>query len=130
VGEDVWLREAGVLHVSAGPAQDAAVTEAAAAAAELGVPEEAVPLSADEVAARCSSPVFRRGVFFPSAGTVQPARLVRALRREAVRRGVRLHEGTGATRIEDRLVETPGGRVRARDVVVATNAWMTGWRPV
>jgi len=130
LGDDVWLREAGVLHVSAGTSQDAAVDEAVAAAAELGVPEEAVPLSVEEVAARCSSPVFRRGVLFPSAGTVQPTRLVRALRREAVRRGVRLHEGTRATRIDDGLVETPGARIRARDVVVATNAWMTGWRPV
>ena len=129
LGEDIWLRESGSLMVSAGPSQDAAVDEAVAVAAELGVPGEAVALSAEEVSARCASPVFRRGALFPSAGTVQPARLARALRREAVRRGVRLHEGTRATRIEDGQVGTPKGRVRAREVVVATNAWMTGWRP-
>ncbi|HST25608.1 MAG TPA: FAD-binding oxidoreductase [Gaiellaceae bacterium] len=130
LGEDVWLREAGMLKVATEPSQDADVERAVEAAAALGVPEEAVALSAQDVAARCSSPRFRRGVFYRSSGTVQPARLVRALRRAALARGVRLHEGTRATRIADGLVETPSGRVRAREVVVATNAWMTGWRPV
>ncbi len=68
-------------------------------------------------------------MLFPSVGTVQPARLVRALRRAALARGVRLFEGTRATRIADGLVETAGGRVRAPEIVVATNAWTTGWRP-
>ena len=128
LGEDVWLRESGMMTVSTAPSQDAAVDDAVQAAAALGVPEEAVPLSAEEVRRRCSSPRFRRGVLFPSAGTVQPAALVRALRRAALARGVRLYEGTRATRIADSLVETPGGRVRAPDVVLATNVWMTGWR--
>jgi glycine/D-amino acid oxidase-like deaminating enzyme len=44
-GADVWLREAGMLKVSAAPAQDAAVERAVAAAASAGHPEEAVPLS-------------------------------------------------------------------------------------
>ena len=129
LGEDVWLREAGVLKVAARPSQDAEVERAVATAAELGVPEEAVPLSREEIASRCFSPRFRGGVLFPSAGTVQPARLIRALRRAAVARGVRLHEHTKATRIADGLVETPDGRVRAPELVVATNAWTTGWRP-
>ena len=129
LGEDVWLRESGMLMVSTAESQDRHVDEAVAAAAAVGAPEEAVALSAEEVAARCASPRFRRGVLYRSAGSVQPARLVRALRRAAVARGVRLHEGTRATRIADGFVETAGGRVRAREVVVATNAWMTGWRP-
>ncbi len=128
-GDDVRLREAGMLMVSTAPPQDAAVDRAVEAAAGLGAPAEAVPLSADEVAARCTSPRFRRGVLFRSAGTVQPAALVRALRRAALARGVRIYEGTRATRIADGLVETARGHVRAREVVVATNAWMTGWRP-
>ena len=36
-------------------------------------------------AARCRSPRFRRGVLFPDTGTVQPARLVRTLRRSRAR---------------------------------------------
>jgi glycine/D-amino acid oxidase-like deaminating enzyme len=75
LGEDVWLRIGGMLEVSTTPAQDAAVEEAIRAAAELGVPERAVAVEPG------ISPVFRLGVRFPDAATVQPARLVRALRR-------------------------------------------------
>jgi glycine/D-amino acid oxidase-like deaminating enzyme len=61
---------------------------------------------------------------------VQPARLVRALRRAALARGVVLHEGTRVTAVERGLVTTARGSVRAGEVVVATNAAMTDWRPV
>jgi glycine/D-amino acid oxidase-like deaminating enzyme len=128
--DDVWLREGGMLMVSASPRQDAAVDDAAAAAASVGVPEQAVPLDADALAERIRSPVFRRGVFFPDGGTVQPARLVRALRRAALDGGVELHEQSAATRIREGEVSTEHGRVRAQEVVVAINAAATGWRPV
>ena len=127
---DVWLREGGMLMVSAAPAQDAAVERAAAAAASVGVPEQAVPLDRDQLATRIRSPVFRRGVFFPDGATVQPARLVRALRRLAVEAGVDLHEHSAATRIRDGEVSTVGGQVQASEIVVAINAAATGWRPV
>jgi glycine/D-amino acid oxidase-like deaminating enzyme len=132
-GEDVWLREGGMLKVSAAPAQDAAVEGSVAAAAALGVPDEAVPLSAAEVGERCRSPVFRRGVFFRDGATVQPARLVRALRRAALDTGVTLLERTPVVRLpagaQDAL-ETPLGRLRAPEVVVAVNAAAAGWRPL
>ncbi|MDX6407707.1 MAG: hypothetical protein QOE13_778, partial [Gaiellaceae bacterium] len=43
-GENVWLRESGMLMVSASPAQDEAIDHAVAAAAEVGAPEQAVAL--------------------------------------------------------------------------------------
>ncbi len=124
LGEDVWLRRGGMLEVSTTPAQDATVDEAVRAAAELGVPERAVPVEPE------ISPIFRRGVSFPDAATVQPARLVRALRRAAVTAGVELHERSRVTGVGAGAVETGGGRLRAPEIVVATNAWMSGWRPV
>jgi glycine/D-amino acid oxidase-like deaminating enzyme len=127
--DDVWLREGGMLMVSASPAQDAAVEHAAAAAAGVGAPEQAVPLDADAVAERVKSPVYRRGVFFPDGATVQPARLVRTLRRLVLAAGVELHEHSPAT-LQGDAVTTPGGRVSAAEVVVAINAAATGWRPV
>ncbi len=42
-GVDAWLTEGGYLKVSAAPAQDEAVEKSVRTAAELGVPEEAVP---------------------------------------------------------------------------------------
>jgi glycine/D-amino acid oxidase-like deaminating enzyme len=133
LGEDVGLREAGMLRVSTTPEQDAAVERSVRAAAELGVEEEAVPLSAAELAERCRSPVFRRGVLFRDGATVQPARLVRAVRRAAVGAGVELYERTPVLRVRagsPNALETPGGRVLADQVVLAVNAAATGWRPL
>jgi glycine/D-amino acid oxidase-like deaminating enzyme len=127
--DDVWLVEGGMLMVSAAPAQDAAVEHAVAAAADAGVPEQVVPLDGDQLASRIRSPVFRRGVFFPDGATVQPARLVRALRGRVLAAGVELHEHSPAS-FRGGEVETVRGRVRAPEVVVAINAAATGWRPV
>jgi len=127
---DVWLREAGMLQVSAAPGQDAAIAEAAAVADELGVPEEAQPLSAAEVAARIRSPVFRSGVHFREGGTVHPGRLVRALRRAALAAGVTVHEQTRMLSVAPGRVQTDRGAVRAEEIVLATNAALTGWRPL
>ena len=129
-GEDVWLRESGMLMVSTSPGQDAAIERAVAAAAAVGAPEQAQPLDAAGVARRIRSDVFRRGVYFEDGATVQPARLVRALRSAALATGVELYEGTPAVQIRDGEVQTPAGSVQARDVVVAVNAAATGWRPV
>jgi len=112
-GEDVWLRESGMLMVSTSPGQDAAVERAVAAATEVGAAEQAIPLDPNEVAGRIRSPVFRSGVYFEDGATVQPARLVRALRRAVVDAGIQLHEHTPATSIREGEVGTPGGSVRA-----------------
>ena len=93
-GEDVWLREGGMLMVSAAPAQDGAIVRAVEAAAAVGRPDQAVALSRDELARRVASPVFREGVFYPDGATVHPGLLVRALRRAALDAGVELYEGT------------------------------------
>jgi glycine/D-amino acid oxidase-like deaminating enzyme len=130
LGDDVWLRESGMLMVATTATQERAVDRAVSAAAAVGRPEQAVALSHEEVAERCRSPRFHRGVLFPDTGTVHPALLVRSLRRKAIERGIRLHEGTPARSAGPGLLRTPRGRVRANQVVVATNAAMTDWRPV
>jgi glycine/D-amino acid oxidase-like deaminating enzyme len=130
LGGDVWLREGGMLMVSTALAQDAVVDEAIDAAAALGAAEQAVPLGADDVAARVRSPVFRRGVLFPECATVQPARLVRVLRGAIVAAGATLHERTPVVAIADGVVTTPLGRVHADAIVVAVNAAASGWAPV
>jgi glycine/D-amino acid oxidase-like deaminating enzyme len=129
-GEDVWLREAGMLMVSASPGQDAAIDRAVAAAQAVGAPDQAVPHNAAGVAKHIRSPVFRGGVFFRDGATIQPARLVAALRRAVLDAGVDLFENTAAIRIRDGQATTPRGRVDAPEVVVAVNAAATGWSPV
>jgi glycine/D-amino acid oxidase-like deaminating enzyme len=131
-GEDVWLREGGMLEVSAAPAQDASVEKATAAVAAVGRSDHAVPLTPEEVARRVSSPVFRSGVFYPECATVHPGLLVRALRRAALDAGVTVYEGTPVTDVRagsPNEVVTPGGILRAPDVVLATNAALAGWSP-
>ena len=128
--DDVWLREGGLLMVSSAPAQDAAIDESVRAAEELGVADQALPLDAAALAQRVRSPVFRRGVFFRDGATVQPARLVRALRRAVSAAGITLYERTAALSVGDGSVRTKTGRVTAEAIVVATNAAATGWRPV
>ncbi len=60
--------------------------------------------------------------YYRDGATVHPARLVRALRR-----GVRVYERTPALGLEAGLVRTPGGAVRAGEIVLATNAWAARW---
>jgi len=131
-GEDVWLVEAGMLEASAAPAQDGSVEKAAAAAARVGRSDQIVALTPEEVAQRVSSPVFRSGVFYPECATVHPGLLVRALRRAVLDAGIRVHEGTPVTAVRagsPNELETPGGILRAAEVVLATNAALTGWSP-
>jgi glycine/D-amino acid oxidase-like deaminating enzyme len=130
-GEDTWFCEGGMLKVSTSPSQDETVERPVRTARELGVPKEAEAVSAEDVQARCRSPRFRRGVFFRDGATVQPARLVRALRRAALEHErIDLHERTPALRLRADGVETEHGRIRIRETVVATNAAATGWRPL
>src|SRR5436190_4742436 len=131
-GEDVWLVESGMLEVSAAPAQDGSVEKAASAAARVGRPDQTVALTPEDVAQRVSSPVFRNGVFYPECATVHPGLLVRALRRAALDAGVTLHERTPVTAVRSGSpteLETPSGTLRAQEVVLATNAALTGWSP-
>jgi len=120
LGEDVWLTEGGMLTVAIGPAHDAELEHAVAVAAAVGAPEQAVPIERGGLS--LDSPAFRGAVFYRDAATVQPARLVRALRRAAVSAGVEIHERTPVLEINGSVVRCDRASVRADEIVVATNA--------
>ena len=85
-----------------------------------GVPLEWLPGSASGMAGA-------RGVVRdPGCGRVNAAALLRGLRPVLLRQGVAVYEGTPVARVEEgsaiRLA-TPGGEVRAKAVVLATNAY-------
>jgi glycine/D-amino acid oxidase-like deaminating enzyme len=124
-GEDAWLHEDGLLEVSTAPSQDPDIDGQVAAARAVGRPDEAELRESPGI-----SPRFRRGVFFRDGATVHPARLVRALRRAALADGIEVYEGTRAQLRGDGTITANGRAVRATNVVVATNAAATEWRPV
>ena len=80
------------------------------ACAAVGAPDEAQPLSRDEVAKRCASPVFLGGLLLPTAANVQPALLALGLRAKVIEAGVRLHERTPVRKLSARRerVDTRG----------------------
>ena len=126
---DAWYRAAPQLEVATTPAQDGAWEPVVRACAEAGVAEQCLELSAHEIGARCASPIFRGGALYPSAATVQPARLALGLRARLLDRGARIHERSPVARLgRDNAspgsiaAETRGGRVLSGAGVLAVNS--------
>lgn len=125
-GIDAWFQRRGYMEVSTAPATDAVPARAVAAARELGETQAVLALTPDQVAARCRSPLFRGGAFFPQAASVQPARLAFGLLKAVRGRGVEVYERSPVSRVRGRGqgVEAPtaSGTVRAQRAVVAIGA--------
>jgi putative aminophosphonate oxidoreductase len=88
-------------------------------------------LDARETQRRGGSPVYRASVFESSAALVQPAALVRGLRRVALELGVRIFEHTKVLRFTRRRpvqITVPRGTLVAERLVIASNAWAAGIR--
>jgi glycine/D-amino acid oxidase-like deaminating enzyme len=129
-GVDAWFNHKGYLQVATSPSQEGAWSDAVSVARRLGVEEELVPMSAEEVKARCASPVMGSGVLMRDGATVQPARLARGLRRVLLQRGVRIHEHSPVTRLRPGssvTALTERGTVRAEHAILGVNAWATQW---
>jgi len=124
------FRRGGWLWTATSPFHIGAWDGVVARSAELR-PGAFQPLTPAEVAARSGSPNHLAGVLEPSGGTVQPAVLVRALRRHALDRGVQILEHTKVRRLDRSQpahLRTDRGTLVADRVVVATNAWAAGLR--
>jgi glycine/D-amino acid oxidase-like deaminating enzyme len=129
-GIGAWFKRSGYMYAITADAHERLCEEMVGLAAKVGAPDELRELTAAEVRARCASPAFRGGAFMRDGASVQPGLLVRGLRRVLLERGVTIHEGTRATGLEagpPAVVSTPHGTVRAKSVVLALNAWATGW---
>ncbi|MYU24145.1 FAD-binding oxidoreductase [Streptomyces sp. SID8352] len=84
-------------------------------------------LTADQARRAVGTPSHHGAVVDPHCATLQPAKLVRGLRRVALDRGVRVHEHTPLTALRREngatVAVTPDADVRADRVVLAINAW-------
>jgi glycine/D-amino acid oxidase-like deaminating enzyme len=127
---DAWFKKAGYVYAATASHHLGVGEHMVRLAREVGAADELRELAAEEVRARCDSASFRGGAFMRDGASVQPARLVRGLRRVLLERGVIIHEGTTVTRLEHgppAVAVTPKGAVRARHAVIAVNAWATRW---
>lgn len=119
------LRRAGGLVAATAPAQVARLP----AAGEGPVRR----VGGEELRRRTGSPILLEGVELRDAAAVHPALLVRGLRRLALRRGVRIFEGTAMRALHrghPARVTTSAGRIEAGAVVVALGAWVARLREV
>ena len=96
---------------------------------------DALLLDAEETRAQVNSPLYHGAVWNRKAsGTVHPALLAWGLKRAALALGVRLHELTPMTGIEDEgaamRIFTHDGQVRAPKVLLATNAFAAGHKKI
>lgn len=83
-------------------------------------------ITQQELQKRSGSKRFLAGVYDPNAATVQPALLARGLRRVALEMGVIIYEKSPMTRLErckEPVVHTEKGKIQAKKVVIAMNAW-------
>ena len=89
-----------------------------------------IELSAEEIQAKTGSPLLLNGAWQREGASVQPALLVRGLRRVAARLGVKIFEHTellSMTRGRPTKLSTPLGDVEAGVVILATGAWSAKW---
>jgi glycine/D-amino acid oxidase-like deaminating enzyme len=87
-------------------------------------------LDAATTARRTGSNAFHGALFDPRAGTIQPLAYVRGLARAAVTAGAAVHEHSPTTALSrqggDWMLTVNGHSLRARRVLVATNAYHLG----
>jgi glycine/D-amino acid oxidase-like deaminating enzyme len=124
-GIDCDFRRSGELHVATAPWQWRELVAAHAEQAAHGL--DVVLLDRDGVRAEVDSPAYLGAVWDRSGcAMLDPARLAWGLRRVCLERGVRLYENSPVDRIVTRgaglELRTPGGRVTARRVALATGA--------
>jgi gamma-glutamylputrescine oxidase len=103
-----------------------AVKEAEWLRAELGDTTMSV-LDADQVREETGSAGFVGGVLNAGSGGIHPLNYLHGLVEGVSRRGIAIHAGTPALRLRREgggvLVETPGGTVRAKQAIIATNSY-------
>ncbi|WP_226925185.1 NAD(P)/FAD-dependent oxidoreductase [Georgenia thermotolerans] len=124
-GIDADFRLCGKTMMATRPHEVAALRAAHALNERYG--EESYLLDRDEAQADVHSPTYLAGLRTTGGGLVDPAALCAGLRDAALARGLRLHESTEVTRLERDgagvRCRTEHGEVRARQAIIATNAF-------
>lgn len=124
-GIDAELRIDGTCYTATNGAQSGAMDRLVAVLEHAGLNSWS-SLNEGELLAHTGSEAHLEGHFSPLAGSVQPALLVRGLRRVALSLGIAIFEHSPMTRLgrgRPARVETAQGSVTAGKVILALNAW-------
>ncbi len=115
----------GTLHVAHSDKGLAELRSRLAQQQARGAPVEL--LDAERTRERTGTNAFHGALYDERAGTIEPFAFCQGLARAASEQGARIHEGSPATRIHHDghawRVETAGGTVTARQLLLATNAY-------
>jgi glycine/D-amino acid oxidase-like deaminating enzyme len=131
--EDVWLTTCGMTKGATSEGQEQAIIEELDLAG--GLPEEfrPRPLSAVELQRVFKTDAFRRGAWFSEGATVHPVRLALAMKNAGREAGVSIFESSAVIGVDTApqrtVLTTATGTVSSRDVVMATNAWLSDRLP-
>ncbi|MBP6775690.1 MAG: FAD-binding oxidoreductase [Piscinibacter sp.] len=94
---------------------------------------EATPIRPAEVSQWIASPRFHSGLHDPRSGHLHPLKYTLGLGRAAASLGVRIHEDTPVTALRAGAtseLDTAGGTVRARHVLLAGNVYLQNIAPL
>lgn len=115
----------GTLHCAHAPSGLKDLQRRHAQLRAIGAPVELLPR--EEAVQRTGSNAVHGALFDPRAGTIQPLAYARGLARAAAAAGAQLHTRSPATAIRRDggtwHVATPKGSLRARHLIMATNAY-------
>ncbi len=118
-------RRNGTLHLAHAPGGLRDLTRRATQGQARGAP--VTLLDRDEAARRTGSARFHGALFDPRAGTIQPLAYARGLARAATAGGARLFEHSPVRACQHHgghwVLRTDGGKLRARRLLIATNAY-------
>jgi glycine/D-amino acid oxidase-like deaminating enzyme len=85
--------------------------------------DESCLVSAAQTRARINASKAIGGLYYPMVTRIHPARLIAGLSAAVERRGVRIHEQTPALRVSGGTVYTPAAELRAKSVLICTEAY-------
>jgi len=128
-GIDCDFRRTGKLKLAAKPAHYDKLARSQELLAR-GVDPDTHMVSRTALSEELGSDVYFGGLVFGKSAGMHMGKFVQGLASAAARKGVRIHENTPLTALhhtrEGHEVETPGGRVQARQVLLATGTSAVG----
>lgn len=120
-------RHTGLVRISYSPKQSQRMRKTYQLFQDLGLDSDMQWREAAQVRDDFDSPRFNDAIYESDTGYLDPCKQVRGLKALAEAAGVRIHELTPVSAIQPAagavILQTPGGRIRADKVVLATNAY-------